>query len=95
MPHHGLQVVEEMLWQKTGEKARADQKPEPADTNGEPEHGHATDSSTHRSILACLATPDHHPLRIGFDQKVGFASVGSQSESISNSTENVKICSET
>ena len=33
-------------------------------------------------------------LRIGFDQKVGFASVGSQSESTSNSTENVKMCSE-
>ena len=61
MSDHGLQMAEEMLWQKTGEKARADQKPEPADTNGEPEHGHATDSSTHRSILACLATPDHHP----------------------------------
>ena len=61
MSDHGLQMVEEMLWQKTGEKAGADQKFEPADTNGEPEHGHATDPSTYPSILTCSATPDHYP----------------------------------
>ena len=61
MSDHGLQMVEEMLWQKTGEKAGADQKFEPADTNGEPEHGHATDPSTYPSTSTCSAGTNNHP----------------------------------
>ena len=65
MSDHGLQMVEEMLWQKTGEETGADQKFEPADTNGEPKpggsDGHATDPSTYPSTSTCSAASDHYP----------------------------------
>ena len=49
-----------MLWQTTGEKTGADQKFEPANTNGEPKpNGHATDS-TYPCPLTCPGTSDHY-----------------------------------
>ena len=60
MHRDGIEMVEEMLRQKTGEKTGADQESEPTNTNGESEpNGYATDT-VNSWTLTCPGTSDHN-----------------------------------